>query len=207
MLRNPAAFFAAVRTAELFGSTMLQAQVDGCNRLLDAFGKAQWPVTFAAYGLATDFHETAHSMTPVRERGTHVYLARYDTGALAKHLGNTPGADGDGEKYAGHGDAQVTGLDNYKRFDAALDLGGRLVADPDILIKYPQLSAAVLVIGMSRGMFTGKKLGDYLPRVGSADRAEFSDARRIINGSDRADMIAGFAVAFQTALVAGQWGP
>jgi putative chitinase len=37
----------------------------------------------------------------------------YDTGPLAKRLGNTPEADGDGQRWKGHGFIQVTGLANH----------------------------------------------------------------------------------------------
>lgn len=39
--------------------------------------------------------------------------AAYDTGALAKRLGNTPDPDGDGQKWKGHGFIQITGLTNH----------------------------------------------------------------------------------------------
>ncbi|WP_426106359.1 glycoside hydrolase family 19 protein [Massilia sp. TSP1-1-2] len=37
----------------------------------------------------------------------------YDTGSLAVRLGNTPEADGDGQRWKGHGLIQVTGLGNH----------------------------------------------------------------------------------------------
>lgn len=43
---------------------------------------------------------------------------KYDTGALAKKLGNTPAADGDGKLRAGKGPLQVTGGSNEKQFTA-----------------------------------------------------------------------------------------
>jgi hypothetical protein len=57
-------FFSAVRKA--FGP-LTQEQVDGFGVLLQAFGVARWPLSWAAYGLATAWHETAARMEPVKE--------------------------------------------------------------------------------------------------------------------------------------------
>jgi putative chitinase len=39
--------------------------------------------------------------------------AAYDTGPLAERLGNSPEADGDGQRWKGHGLIQITGHDNH----------------------------------------------------------------------------------------------
>ena len=50
--------------------------------------------------------------------------------------------------------------------------------------------------GMVKGMFTGKKLSDYI----FDGKCDYVGARRIINGQDKAKLIAGYARAFQYAL-------
>jgi putative chitinase len=59
---------------------------------------------------------------------------------------------------------------------------------------------------MARGWFTRKKLADFVPQnAGSATRATYTAMRRIINGTDKAALIAAHADAFEDALIAGGW--
>jgi len=67
----------------------------------------------------------------LRELGSHKYLDKYDTGSLAKRLGNTPEDDDDGQKYCGRGYIQITGLFNYK--DLSKDTGINFVKNPELL--------------------------------------------------------------------------
>ncbi len=67
----------------------------------------------AAHFIAQIAHETG-SFVYVKEIASG---AAYDTGRLAAKLGNTPAADGDGQKYKGRGDIQLTGRSNYEMFD------------------------------------------------------------------------------------------
>lgn len=186
-LKNPSAFFQAAKAVT---GSLTQGQVDGFNALLSAM--SAWPVSWVAYGLATAYHETAHTMQPIKEMGGDAYFKRrYDIQGekpgLARRLGNvTPG---DGVRYAGRGYVQITGRSNYAKFG---------IADkPDEALK-PDVAARIMVEGMTTGAFTGKKNADYLP-------GDYVNARRIINGTDKAHQIAGYARSFEDALEAGDW--
>lgn len=180
------AFFDAIR--HQFGGKMTQAQVEGCEALIRA--TEGLPLAWRAYLLGTAFHETARTMQPVTEYGGRKYFDKYDTGNLAKALGNTPGKDGDGFKYRGRGYVQITGRANYARAGRALGLD--MIADPDLAL-VPEHAAKILVRGCVEGWFTGKKLGDF---------ASYRDMRRVVNGTDKAYDIARYARAFEAAFVA-----
>jgi hypothetical protein len=69
------------------------------------------------------------SFLPVSEKGEH---PEYDTGRRAARLGNTPEADGDGQKYEGRGFIQLTGLANYIFYSKLLGID---------LVNHPELAA------------------------------------------------------------------
>lgn len=200
-LRKPAVFFAQLRAGKMLGPVLSQGEVEGCEAILAAC--VGWPVSWAAYALATAYHETAGTMQPIKERGGEAYFHRmYDIEGqrphVARELGNvTPG---DGVRYAGRGYVQLTGRRNYQR--AGAEVGADLIAQPDLAMR-PDIAAGIMRRGMQEGWFTGKSLATYLPEVATA--AQFRNARRIINALDKADLIAGHALAFQAALQAGEW--
>lgn len=175
-------------TRKLFGGSLTQAQVNGIETILAA--SEGLPIGHRAYLLATAKHETADTMQPITEYGGRKYFDKYDTGKLAKALGNTPDKDGDGYRYRGRGYVQITGRANYAK--AGGKLGVDLIANPEAALN-PDIAARILVRGCSEGWFTGKKLDDYLPD-------DFRNARRVVNGTDKADLIASYAIEFGKAL-------
>ena len=185
---NRSEFYARVRP--MFGGALSQKQVDGIEALLAA--TAGLPDEVQAYLLATVRHETADTMQPITEYGGRKYFDKYDTGKLAKQLGNTPEADGDGFKYRGRGYVQITGRANYSKAGDWIKID--LINNPDMAL-HPTIAAQILVRGCCNGWFTGKKLSDYLP-------GDYINARRVVNGTDKADLIAGYARGFEAALVA-----
>jgi putative chitinase len=100
---------------------------------------------------------------------------------------------GDGAKYHGRGFVQCTWHVNYNR--ATKELGVDFLDHPD-LAKEPQHAADIMILGMTEGWFTGRKLGDYF----SATVERPGPARAIINGRDKAATIAGYYKVFRNAL-------
>lgn len=189
-----AKFFAAVRPS-LFSGRLSQSQVDGINAILDA-APDELTVAPLSYGLATVFHETAQTMRPIKELGGDAYFTRmYDIHgqrpSVARDLGNIN--PGDGVKFCGRGFVQLTGRANYAKF--APIVMADLVNQPDLAMR-PDVASAVMFTGMTRGLFTGKKLSDYF----GPSKADPVGARRIINGTDKADLIAGYHARFLSAL-------
>lgn len=191
-LADPSKFFAYVRSRPPLGPTLSQAEVDGCTRILAACAAASFPVSWAAYVLATAVHETAGQLRPIAEYGK----------GQGRQYGK-PGKHG-GQVAYGRGDVQLTWDYNYERADRELGLNGALIANYDLALD-PAISSRIIVRGMEEGWFTGKKLVDYLPATANA--AQFAAARRIVNGTDKADLIAGYALTFQAGLQAGWWRP
>lgn len=175
------AFFASVRSS--FGP-LKQTQVDGFVVLLDAWEKRYPSVTPAqfAYILATAWHETAKTMQPIEE---------YGKGRGKRYGQKDPKT---GQTYYGRGYVQLTWRANYKKME---DRHGIPYTSKPALAMIPENAARILFDGMIDGVFTGKKLADYT----ALDRVDFLGARRIVNGTDRAALIAAHAEDFLNALV------
>jgi predicted chitinase len=201
MAHNRHAFFALVRT-KLFGGRLTTGQVEGLTVILDAWqarvGQREAPSL--AYVLATAFHETAATMQPVRETlatSDRSAIARLDEAFAAGRLGSvkTPywRPDAEGKSWLGRGLVQLTHRRNYEAMSEVTGID--LVTDPGRAMEMP-VSVAILIEGMRRGSFTGRKLGDYFGQ----GRADWVGARKIINGNDRAELVARHARVFAQAL-------
>jgi len=192
-----ALFFQAIRT-EPFSGHMTQSQVDGLNDLLDAWATSSITLSQMAYVLATVFHETGARMQPVREgfkasdKEARAYVKRQGY----KYAEPDPDT---GQVYYGRGHVQLTWAKNYQAM--AHRLGVPLYENPDMALM-PEHSIRILFDGMEHGFFTGKALRDYFHN-GYNDAL---GARRIINGTDRAALVAGYYEAFLKALRAAQGG-
>ncbi|MFN7023977.1 MAG: glycoside hydrolase family 19 protein [Pseudorhizobium sp.] len=204
---NRAALFASLRsrTSGVFGTSLSQGQVTGIEGIIDEALRRRTFKNHLAYMLATTYHETAHTMQPIHERGGRAYFNKYDAGTpIGKRLGNT--VKGDGYLYRGRGLVQITGRSNYAK--ASKKLGVDFIKDPDRVLE-PKLAIAIMFAGMEEGWFTGKDLLDYIDLEDEADAEdlrEYANARRIINGTDKAAQIGKYAIAFENALAAAGYG-
>lgn len=123
-----------------------------------------------AYILATSVHES----------GAGAFMEEFASGRDyegRRSLGNTQ--RGDGTRFKGRGYVQITGRRNYT--DWSRRLGIDLVSNPN-RAKDPRIASQILVGGMMDGTFTGRGLGRYV----GGGRADFYNARRVVNGTDRA---------------------
>lgn len=172
---------------------------EGCDLILAEAVKRGTPLNQLAYMLATAWWETAKTMQPVREA---FYIAPGDFGKAEawrkKNLHYYP--------FYGRGFVQLTWKDNYKK--ATAKLGHDFVNDPDAVMEL-RYAVPIMFDGMKEGWFTGKALDDYIDDIDEPDNAdllEYKEARRIINGQDKAETIAEIALGFEAALKEGGYG-
>ncbi len=169
-----------------------QSQVDGFNAVLDAinmYGSPANKPAYAAYMLATAWHETAATMLPIAEYGKgkgRPYGKRLDIHG-GRYSDSLP-------IYYGRGYVQLTWLTNYVFMKNRL--GVDFVNKPELAL-VPKYAADIMITGMLEGSFTGKSLKTYI-KYGLY--FEFVNARKIINGTDKDKLIAGYAVNFLDSL-------
>lgn len=196
---NLTTFFAYARKSP-FGGRLTQSQIDGIHEIFEAFETAgQTSLKYLAYILATAFHETGGRMAPVREGFATTDAGARKAVAKRKYAAPDPVT---GHVYYGRGLVQITWAENYKTMGRILGLP--LYEKPDLALD-PQISARILVEGMirgasARGDFTNKCLEDYF----AGEKEDAVGARRIINGTDKAQLIAGYYKAFLDCLTHAQ---
>jgi len=175
----------------LFGGQLSAGQAEGLGALLNAceFYEVKDPNQIA-YVLATAYHEVNKTMQPIAEYGKG---KNRKYGQRVKYNG-TGYADTTNLFY-GRGFTQNTWYDIYKILSGIFKVD--LIHNPDLLITDIDLSAKVSVYAMKKGIYTGKKLSDYI----NENEVDFVNARRIINILDKAQLIAGYAEKFKNSLL------
>jgi len=181
-------FFDAIRP--LFGGKLNQRQVDTINTILnECEAQGVTDLRQVAYVLATPYWECYNPktpetrLTPIREFGGEKYLKS--------------------KKYwphYGRGLSQLTWPENYRK--EGKRLGIDLLNQPDLILGIG-IAANSHVFCMRTGTYTGKKLSDYI----NGTKCDYLNARRIINGTDRAQQFATTARLFEKALTSAQEQP
>lgn len=148
---------------------------------------------WCAYMLATSYHETAGTLQPIEEQGHGRGRPYGQKRMLDGSIYDLPD-----RIYFGRGDVQLTWYENYERMGRLLDLP--LLEQPELALQ-PEISARIMIEGMTRalsgrGDFTGLALEDFF----NDRRDDPLQARRVVNGMDRAALIAGYHAKFLSAL-------
>lgn len=167
------------------GKRSLSEQTVGAvDFLLDQFASNPlWKdINQVAYAFATIAHETAWTFMPIKE-----YRAKAGTKGRANQ-----------DRYwltgfFGRGYVQLTWLKNYQK--ATDKLGVNFVANPALALRQ-DLAFKILTYGMLEGWFTTKKLSKYI----NSSLKDYKGARYVINGQDKAALIAGYAAEFEKML-------
>lgn len=174
-------FFSGIRQKP-FDGKLNQGQVAGTSAILDEWERRKLTdLRHLAYMLGTTKWETDHTMQPIIEGGGEKYLKskRY-------------------YPWVGRGFVQLTWERNYQAFrsDVLKLFGVDIVKNPEAALQLGP-AAYIMFEGMAKGTFTGKKLSDYFNK----DKTDWLNARRIINGTDKAAQIADIAKSFYADLV------
>jgi predicted chitinase len=175
-------FFDAIRD----NIKLTTENVQGFDKVLD-FGYARnSPRNHLAYIIATAYWESATTMQPVVEAN---WLSE---NWRKKNLRYYP--------WHGRGLIQTTWKDNYIKIGNLI--GKDLTKNPDLLLKW-EYALPALFVGMEDGLYTGKDLEDYIDLKDESDTEDFEEyknARRIVNGTDKASKIATIAIQVEQGL-------
>ena len=180
-----------------------KSQVDAFNHIVSTMD-ADKSITYpqGAYVLATTWHETATTMLPIAEYGKgkgrpYGTWQQNSKGELYSYKnGNRNTVYLQSEYphlYYGRGETQNTWFDNYEKLSKVFNVD--FLNNPDLLLTQ-EWSTPVTIYSMKNGLYTGKKLSDYI----NQSKKDYVNARKIINGMDKAILIAGYAETFEKAL-------
>jgi putative chitinase len=192
-------FYKAISNS-FFHGKLSQRQVEGIEAIITEWNKRGLAdLRWLAYMLATVYHETAKTMQPIEEYGRGAGKAygqklKMGAGPNKRIAYKTPN-----QLYYGRGFVQITWFENYEALGKLLKVD--LLGKPELALRL-DIATQILFEGMltaasSKGDFTGHCLEQYF-------NDKVSDpvgARKIINGTDKSVLIAGYYNKFLQALL------
>ena len=188
-------FFFDYTRRELFHGRFTQRQVNGINAIL-----TEWETNFAkaddrylAYMLATVHHETAKRMYPIEEFGKGRKRDYGQKLKMGKGAGKRVAYANPDQYYYGRGFVQLTWYENYEK--AAKKLKINCLEQPALTLELVN-ATKIMFLGMMEGWFTERKLSMYFNK----DVEDWYNARRIINGTDKANLIKEYALKYYAAI-------
>lgn len=169
-------------------------QVNGFEAIFNEWDNKKFNDTrWLAYMLATVYHETAKTIAPIEEYGkgkTRPYGKKLKYSGVAYITPN--------KIYYGRGFVQLTWYENYELLGRLLKLD--LLNNPELCLTL-NVATKVMFEGMLKGSssigdFTGKCLEMYF----NTKVEDPINARKIINGTDKANLIASYYWLFKKCL-------
>ena len=193
--------FKELRT-RLFRGSLTQSQVDGMADMLDVWeATAYTDLRWISYIFAGVYHEVGGLMQPVREGfKTNDEAARQHVAMLLARgiIRYDYAVPSHGFSWFGRGRIQNTHYRNYDALEKRF--GIPFTKNPSLLLE-SKADAQVTIHGHVEGIWTGKKLSDYF----NTKTSDPVNARRIVNGLDKATLIAGYyRVFFEAFTIAAQ---
>lgn len=177
-----------------FGS-LKQSQVDGFEVIFNEWDKSKLiDLRWLSYMLATAWHEVNQTMQPISEysKGKGKLYGR------KIKMSKVPYTSPD-KIYYGRGLVQLTWYENYELMGRLLKID--LLKNPELALQM-DIAVKIMFEGMLKGNssigdFTGKCLEMYF----NNNTEDPINARRIINGTDKAELIANYYYKFKNCLI------
>ncbi len=167
-------------------------QVEGFEAIFNEWeDRGLTDMRYLYYILATIWHEVNKTMQPIEEYGKGKGL-RYGKRVWydGRIYTDVP------HIYYGRGLTQNTWRDIYEKLTKANTRGWDFVSNPELLLKMEQ-SVWATFQAMTTGLYTGRKLSQYF----NEKITDPVNARRIINGTDKAELIAEYWRKFSKSIV------
>lgn len=188
-------FFDQAKT-RLFGGSLSVKQVNGLTAILD-----EWEANYShnddrwlAYMLGTTHHETGRTMQPIDEwgkgknlpYGSRLKMAKDKNGKRIPYTDTT-------ELFYGRGFVQLTWYENYDKAGKKL---GKDFLHNAAAVKDINNATKIMFYGMTEGWFTGAKLSSFF----NSTTEDWKNARKIINGLDKWDLIKDYALKYYSSI-------